>query len=256
MHLSALQTRQLAAVMQVLTEPGHSADSLRQHLVEPIAQLLNADYVASLVWDAPSARFGRGVCCRTDAGHLRAYEAQFQFDDPIAPRLHPRHFPTRVTQVMPQRELVKSEFFERFLGPGDMYWGVNLYAHDGQRDLGDLRIWRAHARHNYNDDELALLRLLYPSLVNALARVSHDTPGHADAASPGEPPMQRLVVRHGLSPREAQVAERVARGLGDKAIAQQMGVAYTTVRTYLSQALHKTGCANRKALIAYVCSMQ
>jgi DNA-binding CsgD family transcriptional regulator len=255
MHLSATQTRQLGAVMQVLTEPGHSADSLRQHLVEPIAQLLNADYVASLVWDHQQARFGRGVCCRTDAGHLRAYEAQFQFDDPIAPRLHPRYFPTRVTQVMPQRELVQSEFFERFLGPGDMYWGVNLYAHDGCRDLGDLRIWRAHTKHNYDDDELALLRLLYPSLVNALARASCNGPATPDSSMPTVPLHQRLMARHGLSPREAQVAERVAQGLSDKAIAQQMGVAYTTVRTYLAQALHKTGCANRKALIACLCSM-
>jgi DNA-binding NarL/FixJ family response regulator len=160
-----------------------------------------------------------------------------------------------VTQVMPQRQLMQTEFFERFLGPGDMYWGVNLYAHDGRRDLGDLRIWRARAKHNYDDNELALLRLLYPSLVNALARADQNTPANPDLPVTAAPWHQQLMARHGLSPREAQVAERVAQGLSDKVVAQQLGVAYTTVRTYLAQALQKTGCANRKALIAYLCSM-
>ncbi len=255
MYLNTAQTRQLSAVMQVLTEPGHSADSLRQHLVEPVAQLLNADYVASLVWDAGAARFGRGVCSRADAGHLRAYEAQYQFADPIAPRLHPRRYPTRVTQVIPQRELVNSDFFNRFLQPGAMYWGINLYAHDGQRDLGDLRIWRARAKDNFDDNELAVLRLLYPSLVLALARADSAAPSPVvPTPNPADRPGQ-LSARHGLSPREAQVAQWVALGLCDKEIAQRTGVAYTTVRTYLTQALRKTGCANRKALIAYVCSL-
>ncbi len=251
MYLSATQTRQLSAVMQVLAEPSHCADSLRQHLVEPMAQLLNADYVASLVWDAPTARFGRGVCTRADDGHLRAYEAQYQFTDPIAPRLHPRRYPTRVTQVIAQPQLVRSEFFERFLSPGTMYWGINLYAHDGTHDLGDLRIWRARAKDNFDDNELAVLRLLYPSLVAALGRANRVAPP-TDSI---EPVSGRLTARHGLSPREAQVVRLVALGLSDKEIAQRTGVAYTTVRTYLTQALRKTGCANRKALIGYVCSL-
>jgi DNA-binding CsgD family transcriptional regulator len=254
MYLSCPQTRQLGAVMQVLTEPGHSADSLRQHLVEPVAQLLNADYVASLLWDPGAARFGRGVCSRGDAGHLRAYESHYQFDDPIAPRLHARRHPTRVTQVMPQRELVNSEFFERFLGPGAMYWGVNLYAHNGQRDLGDLRIWRAHGKDNFDDNELALLRLLYPCLVNALTRATPISPIETSQGHPAQQLTDRLAAQHGLSPREAQVAELVALGLGDKEIAQRLGVAFTTVRTYLGIALQKTGCANRKALIGYLCT--
>ncbi len=241
--------------MQVLTEPGHSADSLRQHLVEPVAQLLNADYVASLVWDAGSASFGRGVCCRADAGHLRAYESHFQFADPIAQQLHPRRYPTRVTQVIAQQDLVKSEFFNRFLGPGAMYWGVNLFAHDGLHDLGDLRIWRGRGKDNFDDTELDLLRLLYPSLVNALARAGNNVRSNAHQPVAVELRAQRLQALHGLSPREAQVAALVALGLADKVIAQRAGVAYTTVRTYLAQALRKTACANRKALIGYVCSL-
>jgi DNA-binding CsgD family transcriptional regulator len=256
MYVNALQTRRLSKVLEILTRPkgrGEDPVCLRQSLVEPIAELMNADYVASLVWDARSARFGHGVCSRADEGHLRAYENQFQFTDPIARRLHPLRYPTLVTQVIPQRELVKSEFFDRFLDAKAMYWGVNLYAHDGQRDLGDLRIWRGRNRSNFDAHELGMLRLIYPSLVNALA-CAHEAPTVAQPDA-GTPQRERqLQQRHGLSPREAQVAALVAQGHADKEIAKLAHIGFATVRTHLGNALRKTGCAHRKALIALICA--
>jgi DNA-binding CsgD family transcriptional regulator len=262
MYLTAAQTRQLSTVLDVLTQPGDSA-SLRQRLVEPVAQLLNADYVASLVWDNDTHRFGNGVCCHADAGHLRDYEARYQFSDPIAKLLHPRRYPTLVTQVIPQRELVKSEFFDRFLSTGAMYWGVNVYAHDGQRDVGDLRIWRSRSKHNFDANEVEILRTIYPCMVNALAgaalansvqRKPQKTTSLPKAATPASR-AQQLSCQHGLSQREVQIAQLVAQGCADKEIAKRVGIAYTTVRTYLSNALAKTGCGNRKELIAYLCSL-
>jgi DNA-binding CsgD family transcriptional regulator len=255
MYVNALQTHRLSKVLEILTRSqgaGEDASCLRQRLVEPIAELMNADYVASLVWDAGSARFGHGVCSRADEGHLRAYESQFQFTDPIAQRLHPLRYPTLVTQVIPQRELVKSEFFDRFLDTKAMYWGVNLYAHDGQRDLGDLRIWRARNKSNFDAHELGMLRLIYPSLVNALASVNAAPTGvgrHTTALRE-----RQLQQRHGLSPREAQVAALVAQGHADKEIAKLAHIGFATVRTHLGNALRKTGCAHRKALIALICT--
>ena len=187
--------------------------------------------------------------------------------DPIAPLLHQRRFPTLVTQVIPQKKLVKSEFFDRFLDTGAMYWGVNLFAHDGHRDLGDLRIWRSRAKQNYDDNEIAMLRMLYPSLVNAFGaeRRAHLQP---TPISPDAMPIKPLSLddtfslddtlslddtfrhRYGLSTREAEVACMTTLGCTDKEIARRTGVAYTTVRTYLANALRKTGLRNRKSLIA------
>jgi DNA-binding CsgD family transcriptional regulator len=269
MYLTATQTRQLSKVLDVLTQPGDSA-GLRQRIVEPVAQLLNADYVASLVWDNEAQRFGNGVCCHADAGHLRDYEARYQFSDPIAKLLHPRRYATLVTQVIPQRELVKSEFFDRFLSTGAMYWGVNMYAHDGVQDVGDLRIWRSRSKHNFDTNELEILRTIYPCLVNALAgakiaRVAHPQPQKTKAlrsaatsknlmAGASASKAQHLLYKHSLSQREAQVAQLVAQGCSDKEIAKQLAIAYTTVRTYLANALEKTACSNRKELIGYLCS--
>ncbi len=274
MYLTTAQSLHLSAVLQVLTEPGHSADSLRLHLVEPIARLLGANVVASLVWDPTADRFGRGVCARADLAHLRAYEATHQFADPLPQLLQPWRYPKRVSQVMPQHELVKTDFFNQFLSPGQMYWGVNLYAHQGNTELGDLRIWRARSKGDFDDHEMAALHLIYPSLVQALARTGNTKgvgigkPGAAqltwqsseqgaDLIAWLTPELSAsLAVNGTLSPREAQVVQLVAQGLCDKGIARHTGLAYSTVRTYLTQALRKTGCANRKALIGRVCSLQ
>ncbi len=268
MHLNAIQTRQLSSVLETLTQPCDSV-SLRQRLMQPLASLLNADYVASLVWDESAQRFGHGVCSQSDTQHIQAYEASYQFSDPLPQLLRSRHYPTLVTQVIAQRELVRSEFFNRFLRPGSMYWGLNVFAHDGQQEVGDLRIWRSRGRGNFDDNELEILRLIYPSLVNALSGARRLDQRHGrnnllkkqSAATAGGTPSvlsvdQQLAYQHGLSRRELQVAQCVAQGLSDKEIAKAAGIGFTTVRTYLSQTFKKTACANRKELIAYLCSRQ
>ncbi len=258
MYVSPSQARKLSAVFELLTESQASPCSglsLRERLIEPIAQLLNADYVASLVWDEQHARFKEGVCVRGDSGHLAAYEAQFQFSDPIAPRLRPLHYPTRVSQVIPQHDLVKSDFFNCFLQPGGMYWGLNIFAHNGVSDLGDFRIWRAKSKNNYDSNELEMLRLLYPSLVNSLGATlsvasmsvlaAPRTTNQTAAAQ-----IEVLMYKYALSHREMQVVGLVATGASDKLIAKQLAIGFASVRTYLRNALQKMGLHNRKELIA------
>ena len=260
MHLTALETRQLSTVFETLSQPEESA-VLRQRLINPLASLLGADYVASLVWDEPTQKFAEGVSCATDMPLIDAYQAHYQFSDPLAAALRARRYPTLVTQVIPQSELVASEFFSRFLQPGKMYWGLNIFAHDGQRDVGDFRIWRSRARGNFDAHNLEILRFIYPSLVHALSAARPVEPCEARGAAVRSEGWrathtldQQLAHQHGLSRREFQVAQFIAQGLADKEIAKAAGIGFTTVRTYLAQTLKKTGCANRKELIAYLCS--
>lgn len=42
--------------------------------------------------------------------------------------------------------------------------------------------------------------------------------------------------------------EHVAAGCSDKEIARLMGIGFTTVRTHLKNAMHKTGASNRTEL--------
>jgi DNA-binding CsgD family transcriptional regulator len=258
MYLSQSQSRKLSVVFELLTslkaEPC-SATALRKKLVAPIADLLQADYVASLVWDGQTERFTGGVCTRGDPSKLAAYEAHFQFFDPIAPKLHPLKYPTRVSQVIGQNELIKSDFYQEFLDPIAMYWGLNIFAHDGVKDVGDFRIWRARAKSDFDSHEVAMLRLLYPSLVNALGSVIAESEVNFASDSPtkgisGHSLIDTFVHMHGLSLREAQVAQLVSMGEPDKAIAKKLSIGYRSVRTYLSNALGKLGLRNRKELIA------
>jgi DNA-binding CsgD family transcriptional regulator len=262
MHLNATQTRSLSSVLEVLTQPTDNL-SLRQRLVAPLSQLLNADYVASLVWDASAQRFCDGVSTSSNPQHIATYEARYQFEDPLPRLLHARRYPTLVTDVVPQREFVRSDFFNAFMRSESMYWGVNVFAHDGQQDVGDLRIWRSRSKGNFQADELEALRLIYPSLVHALsgaqklgAPMDHYTQATENSGSITERLDQQLAYQHGLSRREFQVAQCVAQGLADKEIAKAVGIGFTTVRTYLSQIFKKTHCANRKELIAYLCTRQ
>jgi DNA-binding CsgD family transcriptional regulator len=261
MHLNAAQTRSLSAVLEVLTQPSDNL-SLRQRLVAPLSQLLNADYVASLVWDASAQRFCDGVSTSSNPQHIAAYEARYQFEDPLPRLLHARRYPTLVTDVLPQREFVRSDFFNAFMRSESMYWGVNVFAHDGRQDVGDLRIWRSRSKGNFQSDELEALRLIYPSLVHALSGAQKLSAPQARTASAANASMtdqtidQQLAYQYGLSQREFQVAQCVAQGLSDKEIAKAVGIGFTTVRTYLSQIFKKTHCANRKELIAYLCSRQ
>jgi DNA-binding CsgD family transcriptional regulator len=244
MYVSPRQTKALTQAMVVLAAPS-SSQAMRQNLVNVVADLMNADYVASLVWDEKIGRFSQGVCSLADKQHIASYEAKFQFEDPIAPQLRALKLPTRVSQVIPQKRLVKSEFFDRFLHAGSMYWGMNVFAHDGIRDVGDLRIWRAKGRDDFNDNELGILNLLYPSIVQALSR----TLSAKSESRDGGQSIVALRGRYAMTEREAQVAYLVSLGLADKVVANRIGVSFTTVRTYLAGALAKIGCANRKELI-------
>ena len=55
-----------------------------------------------------------------------------------------------------------------------------------------------------------------------------------------------------LTPREQEVAGLVARGCTDRDIARVLGIGFGTVRTHLTNAMHKSGCANRAELAAAI----
>jgi NarL family two-component system response regulator LiaR len=67
----------------------------------------------------------------------------------------------------------------------------------------------------------------------------------AIAQAPGEPPAERL------TPRERQVLELIGRGLSNKRIARELGVAEKTVKTHVGHVLAKLGVADRTQAALY-----
>jgi DNA-binding CsgD family transcriptional regulator len=250
MHLNQSQTRALGLVMRLLAE-AHDGDALREALALPMLDLLHADQYASMVWDAESGRFGRFTALNISADGLRSWDDHFRFVDPLTFPLMARRRPTVATQILPQSELARTEFFNDFLRPEKMHWGINVYFQDRGTAVGDFRIWREHARGNFEPNDIEILRLLEPAIAAALGRLHwarHAAPT-AEHTERAEEVLERCAR---LSRREAEVAWLVACGCPDKQIARRLAVGYPTVRFHLANAFRKLQADNRAALASRV----
>lgn len=232
MILSHRETHALARVFALLAEDLGERE-VRLGVGHALLDLLRADQFASYVWDAASGRFSDGVSLHMDLANLARYERWYQFRDPITFELQARRHATPVSAVMPHAELARTEFFNDFLSRDGLHWGINLHAFDGAQALGDLRIWRARQRREFDTHDKSALDLVEPAFIAALRRAQRRR----------APPALEL-----LSPREREVAALVARGLTDKAVARELGLSVSSVRTYLRRLAAKSGVQRRAAL--------
>ena len=239
MYLNARETRLLSKAFGLLAE-GLSATDVREQLGYCLMELLQADFFASYVWSESANKFAEGLSINMDPAVLSTYDEYYQFHDPITFELQKRRAPTLVSQVMPQRELMRTEFFNDFLARDGLHWGVNVYGYVGDRNVGDLRIWRRKNRPNFDRQTLELLYLIEPAFSKAL-RQSSDIQG-----SSAYEPAHTLQ----LSARERAVALLVIEGLTDKEIATRLAIELSTVRTYLKRMFSKLGVKRRSGIAA------
>lgn len=169
MYLSGTQTRLMSQIMQVLAEP-HQEHEIRQQVGELIMQLMQAQFYASFVWNANCNAFMDTVQINMDPSNIADYEAYFQFNDPITSIMQRYQVAVRASDVLPQYELMQTEFFNDFLGKDGLHWGVNLYAWHRGHNIGDMRIWRDKRRDNFSDDEMRLLDMILPAFTASLSR--------------------------------------------------------------------------------------
>lgn len=250
MHLDTTQTRALGDVMRLLAE-ATDGDALREALALPMLELMGADQYCSMVWNEPAGRFERFTALNMSADSLRHWDAHYRFVDPLTFPMMERRRPTIATQVLRQAELARTEFFNDFLRPEQMHWGINVYFYDRQACVGDFRIWRKRERGNFDSNEVEIMRLAEPAIAAALGRL-HWEYRHAPAAEATERAEEVLQRSARLSPREAEVAWLVACGCPDKQIARRLEVRYPTVRFHLANAFRKLQADNRAALASRV----
>lgn len=235
MYVSAAESRVLSRIFGLLAEDLGEHD-VREAVGLHLLELLQADYYASYVWQEKSGRFDKAAFLNMDPKNLRAYEAYFQYHDPITFKLQACREATLVTQVMPQRELMRTEFFNDFLARDGLHWGVNAYSYAGDRNIGDVRIWRSRKRENFDAHTLELLRLIEPAFTGALLRAE----GMQTEALTGARAAELK-----LSARESEIARMIADDLSDKEIAWRLGVEISTVRTHLKRIFAKLGVRRR-----------
>jgi DNA-binding CsgD family transcriptional regulator len=228
--ISGSELRLFGDIIARLERLGPETDA-RSVIFLDVMHLLRGDFGASYVWNARKNRFDEAVSFNMAPSNLRRYEDWYQFRDPMTFELRARRRATLVDEVIPRDKLVRTEFYNDFLARDGLHHGVNMFIFDGQRDLGDLRIWRARDRPEFGERDLDLLDALEPHLRRALLR----------GAGCG-----------GLTPREHEVAALVARGCTDRDIARILGIGFGTVRTHITNAMSKNGCSNRAELAAAV----
>jgi DNA-binding CsgD family transcriptional regulator len=162
-------TRRLMRLAQRLGRPAGAAGLLADAgVADDLVRLFDADFIGSTRWNAERRVFENARCIGRDDDMARQYVEQYQYEDPISPKARHARAPVLVRAVMPRRELERTRYFGDFLRPFRTVDGVDLYLYQGERNVGDVRIWRAPGRRPMGERETALLGLLQPHLLNAL----------------------------------------------------------------------------------------
>jgi DNA-binding CsgD family transcriptional regulator len=98
---------------------------------------------------------------------------RFQEISPIQAFLSARPGTTlaRISDIVPQRDLLRSEFYRSFMQPhGDRYFAcLNFW--DGALFQGLIGLHRTSAQHDFTDAEMALLAELHPHFNTVLRRI-------------------------------------------------------------------------------------
>lgn len=147
-----------------------SSCEAREDISANLLELLHADHLASYVWNQEAGAFQECVARNISPAFLQSYDSYYQYRDPISPGMRLRRQATIVTDVISQRQLEQTEFFNDFLMAAGMHHGVDMHLFNDERHVGDLRIWRTRDRPEFSVREVALLEMLKPHLVSALRR--------------------------------------------------------------------------------------
>ncbi len=123
--------------------------------------------------------------CRFESSTIRAFEQHFFQINPwmqkklIVPsgRLH------RTEELYPENELLRTEFYNDFLRPHDIFKGFSISMYNDHR-FAFLSITRSRRAGAPSEEELRLLSLLTPHLQRAIQLHEHFlAPGHSPGAS-------------------------------------------------------------------------
>lgn len=237
MHLSENKIKILSKIFSILSGDNSSND-IRLTIGELIISLLNAQFFASFIWNGEKDTFDYSVTINMSANNIGNYIEYYQFNDPITTKLQTQRKSTLVTDVIAHDDLKKTEFFNDFLIVDGLFWGINFYAWNNYKNIGDLRIWRDVKRGNFSSDDVILLDMIGSAFTSFLARTNNQEHNYFPNISEGN------IIKN-LSPREQSIATLITRGYSDKEIAKQLCISPTTVRTHINNAFEKMNVSKR-----------
>lgn len=231
--LTASELDLLTSTVALLSR-GDTSCSPREATAKAIFTLTGAERMASYRLDPATGRYHEPLLINLQMTHAADYMKTLQDNDPITPRMRRYSKATRIADVLPLKDFEKTDFYNDFLRPEDMYHGVNVFLRGGAgRELCDFRIFRGRSSSPFAERDLMLIDTLSVYLAQAL-----DRPNGSELDL--------------LTAREREIAELVARGCTDSDIARVLGISFSTVRTHVNRCFEKLSCANRSELAAFV----
>ena len=243
MNLNQRQWRKVLSVIQHLSD-GLDDTVVRETAGHKLLDLLSADHFASYIWDQKSEAFTKPVYINMSPENLSMYEQYYQFRDPITHKMQNFRRAVAVNEVMPQRELLGTEFFNDFLRRDGLHYGINIYVYDeAGRNIGDFRIWRSRKRDDFSNVDLGILDLIAPYFRNAMRNISlaRQQPPYIEL----EGIVRQLKDTWLLTRREIDVALAMLDGNSDKVISDQLFISLSTLRTHIQHIYNKLGVGSR-----------
>src|SRR5258708_23373134 len=155
----SVSERQYKGILKVIESLNCGLDGrkIREQAGLELLKLLRADYFASFIWNPDERRFAGHVFINMDPQNLERYSSYYQFHNPLTAKVQKVRRAVRVNEILPQRELVRTQFYNDFLARDALHYRLNLYVHDGDVNIGDMRIWRNRHRENFADCDLQML---------------------------------------------------------------------------------------------------
>jgi len=98
-------------------------------------KLLRADFGASYLWRTDLGSFQHGFGFNMNPLNPNSYDDWYQFRDPMTAKLRQRRRASFVEEVLPRRDMLRTEFYNDFLARDGLDHGINMFVFDGDRDL-------------------------------------------------------------------------------------------------------------------------
>lgn len=250
-----LSVKERNIILKLIETMGQSLDSetMRESAGYVLLDLLKSDQFASFVWNEEKNIFEKGVWANMSDSNMANYCDYYQNIDPITSKMSVSKNAILVNEVMPQKELVKTEFYNDFLAKDGLHNGINLFAYNNDKNTGDFRIWRKKGRSSFDEKSAFILDFIKPYFRNAMNNIAqHETALlhvpkqiiYTEKLNSNE-----LIKMFSLTKREAQITLEIVQGLTDDAIAEKLHIAFSTLRTHIKHIFHKLSVNNRALLI-------
>jgi DNA-binding CsgD family transcriptional regulator len=233
-------------------------------MLNGFVQLLSREFpatIAFLNYDADLRLTNDVGWHRRDSSEIDAYQRHYSRVNPF-PQIVRRYklFENAVifSHWIDGSAFCRTEFFNDYLRPrGERYMlGLSVLMPDGGRS--SLALARGEAEGgDFTREDARRFDMLRPLIRDVMVSRRSHLGASAVASSPQPPALARrtdliLVRRHGLSPREAEVAALLAEGWTYRETAERLGIRYHTVNAHVKSFLRKLNISSIRRLPSFL----